>query len=115
MKRLISVLTLTLSSMAALADAPAIAGKWQFALDMSHGKRTGTLNVQQDGGKLSGTGELEKHGSSALTGTIEGAKVSIRMVLHGGSFTLLGTIEGGEMSGTTDPKGGTWTATKRAD
>jgi len=115
MKRLISALTLTLLCMAVpmAADAPKIVGKWQLVLDMSHGKRTGTLNVQQDGEKLSGTGELEKHGASTITGSIQGEKISMKIVLHGGSFTLLGTVEGDKMSGTTDPAGGTWKATRQ--
>lgn len=117
MKRLISILTLALLCVAAplAADAPKVAGKWQFLLEMSHGRRTGALTVQQDGEKLTGTGELEKHGSSTITGSIQGARVSIKMELHGGSFTLLGTIEGDKMSGTTDPAGGTWKATRQME
>ena len=95
------------------ADAPTIAGKWEFMLEMSHGNRAGVLTVQQDGAKLSGTGELEKHGTSTMTGSIEGAKVSMKIELHGGSFTMLGTVEGDKMSGTTEPKGGTWKATRQ--
>lgn len=117
MKRLISTLTLALLCMAVPlgADAPTIAGKWQFVLDMSHGKRSGVLAIQQDGAKLSGTGELEKHGTSTITGAIEGAKVSIKLELHGGSFTFLGTVEGDKMSGTTDPAGGTWKASRQME
>ena len=117
MKRLISILTLASLCMVVplAADAPKIAGKWQFVLEMSHGRRTGALTVRQDGAKLSGTGELEKHGPSTITGTIQGAKVSLMMELHGGSFTLLGTIEGDKMSGTTDPAGGTWKATRQME
>lgn len=116
MKRLI--LTLTLASFFATAsladDVPTVAGRWQFLLDMSHGKRNGTLNVQQDGEKLSGTGELEKHGASTISGSIRDSKVSITIKLHGGSFTLIGIVEGDDkMKGTTDPAGGQWSATKQ--
>ena len=115
MKKLVSTLTLALLAMAVslAADAPTISGKWKFLLEMSHGNRAGVLTVQQDGTKLSGTGELEKHGASTLTGSIEGAKVSMKIVLHGGSFTMLGTVEGNTMSGTTEPAGGTWKATRQ--
>jgi len=115
MKKLISALTLALLCMAVTlaADAPTITGKWEFMLEMSHGNRAGLLTVQQDGSKLSGTGELEKHGTSTMTGSIEGAKVSMKIELHGGSFTMLGTVEGDKMSGTTEPKGGTWKATRQ--
>jgi hypothetical protein len=95
------------------ADAPQLDGKWQFLLEMSHGNRAGILTIQQDGAKLNGTGELEKHGASKMTGSIQGAKVSMKIELHGGSFTLLGTVEGDKMSGTTDPVGGTWKATRK--
>jgi hypothetical protein len=117
MKRLILALMFGLSSVPSCvaADAISIAGKWQFALDMSHGKRTGTLHVQQDGEKLSGTGELEKHGASTLSGSVQGERVSIKIQLHGGAFTLLGRVEGDKMSGTTDPAGGTWKATKQTE
>ena len=98
-----------------VADAPNAAGKWQFALDMSHGKRNGTLDIQQDGEKLTGTGELEKHGASTLSGNIHGTKVSITIKLHGGTFTLLGSIDGDKMSGTTEPAGGTWKANRSTD
>ena len=58
MKRLISALTLTLLCMAMpmAADAPKIVGKWQFVLDMSHGKKdwlpersTGRREAQRHG------------------------------------------------------------------
>jgi hypothetical protein len=116
MNRLIFVLALnSLLALPLNADPPTVTGKWLFTLDMSHGKRNGTLDLQQDGEKLSGTGELEKHGSSTITGSAQGAKVSITIKLHGGSFTLIGTVEGDKMSGTTDPAGGTWNSTRRLD
>jgi hypothetical protein len=114
MKRRIASLTLALLFMAAslAAETPAIAGKWQFVLEMPHGSRTGVLNVQQDGPKLGGTCDLQKHGTSTIAGSIQGTKVSMKIELHGGSFTMLGTVEGGKMSGTTEPAGGTWKATR---
>ncbi len=116
MRTLISILTLAFcAAVCPAADAPTIAGKWQFVLEMSHGTRAGVLTVQQDGAKLSGTGELEKHGASTITGSIQGAKVSMKIELHGGAFTMLGTIEGNNMSGTTDPAGGTWKATRQKE
>jgi hypothetical protein len=105
-------LTLLITPASLSAGAP-VAGKWQFVLEMPHGKRNGTLDVRQDGEKLSGTGELERHGASTITGSIQGAKVSMTLTLHGGSFTLLGTIEGDKMAGTTDPSGGAWKATRQ--
>lgn len=114
MRRLISILMLVLYATVCLADdAPKIAGTWEFMLEMSHGNRAGLLTVEQDGTKLSGSGELEKHGKSTMTGSIQGAKVSMTIQLHGGSFTMLGTVEGDTMSGTTDPAGGKWQAKRK--
>jgi hypothetical protein len=116
MRKLISILTLALFAVVCLAaDAPEIAGKWQFVLEMPHGNRAGVLTLQPDGPKLSGACELEKHGSSTVTGSIQGAKVSMKIELHGGSFTLLGTVEADNMSGTTEPAGGTWKATRQKE
>lgn len=116
MRKLISILTLALFAVVCLAaDAPKIAGKWQFVLEMPHGNRSGVLTLQQDGAKLSGTCELQKHGTSTVTGSIQGAKVSMKIELHGGSFTLLGAVEGDNMSGTTEPAGGTWKATRQEE
>jgi len=113
MRKLISILTLALFAVVCLAaDAPKIAGKWQFVLEMPHGNRAGVLTLQQDGAKLSGACEVEKHGTSTVTGSIQGAKVSMKIELHGGSFSLLGTVDGNKMSGTTEPAGGTWKATR---
>jgi hypothetical protein len=95
------------------SDAPPVAGRWQFVLEMSHGTRNGTLQLQQEGEKLTGTGELEKHGATTVTGSIRDAKVSLTITLHGGSFTLVGTFEKDKMSGTTNPAGGTWKATRQ--
>ena len=114
MKRLISNLALALSFMVVslAADTATITGKWQFELDMPHGNRAGVLILQQDGAKLGGTCELQKHGTSTVVGSIQGANVSMKIELHGGSFSLLGTVDGNKMSGTTEPAGGTWKATR---
>jgi len=114
MKKLISSLTLALLFMAVslAADTPTITGKWQFLLEMPHGKRAGVLALQQDSAKLGGTCELQEHGTSTVVGSVQGAKVSMKIELHGTSFTLLGTVEGDKMSGTTEPAGGTWKATR---
>ena len=114
MRKLISILLSALCAAVFLAaDAPKIAGKWQFALKTPQGSRDGVLTLQQDGAKLSGTCELEKHDPSTVTGDIQGAKVSIKIQLHGNPFTLVGTVEGDSMGGTTEPAGATWKATRK--
>src|SRR5437667_7627415 len=55
MRKLISILLLALCAAVCIAaDAPQIAGKWQFALKTPQGSRDGVLTLQQDGAKLSG-------------------------------------------------------------
>ena len=113
MRKLISLLTVAiLSAVCVSADASKITGRWQFLLEMPHGNSFGALTLQQDGAKLSGTCELQKHGTSTVTGSIDEAKVSMKITLHGGSFTMLGIIKGDQMTGTTEPAGGTWKATR---
>ena len=117
MKRVMLMLTLAFVAVAAslAADASAIAGKWQFLLEMPHGKRTGELSLTQDGATLGGSCELEKHGTSTITGSIQVAKVSMKIELHGNTITLIGTIDRNKMSGTTEPAGGTWKATRQTE
>jgi hypothetical protein len=112
------------------ATEPAdVAGNWQLAWQGRQGSQQGTLTIQQDGSKLSGTMQGER-GSAPLTGTIKGNTVSLNVNIDGErrSMTLAfsGTIDGDKMSGTFQPKsrhggrGGsdgqtdhTWTATRQ--
>jgi hypothetical protein len=66
-----------------------------------------TMQVQQDGSKLSGTFQDES-GSSQLTGSIAGNKVSFSVQIPGRPMTvaLAGTADGDKMSGTFQPRGG---------
>ena len=114
MRKLISILMFALCATVCLAaDEPKVTGKWQFAMETPHGNRAGVLTVQQDGAKLSGNCELQKHGTATVTGSIQATKLSMKMELHGISFSLVGTVEGDNMSGTTDPAGATWKATRQ--
>jgi hypothetical protein len=52
-------------------------------------------------------------GSLALTGTVDGKKISFTIeVQEGQKLTFSGTIDGKKMSGTTDLENGEWTATR---
>ena len=66
-----------------------------------------TMQVQQDGSKLSGTFQDES-GSSQLTGSIAGKKVSFGVQIQGRPMTVAftGTVDGDKMSGTFQPQGG---------
>jgi hypothetical protein len=122
MKKLLSIVLvvalgaccLPAQSTAAKSESAKIAGKGQMAVDTPHGAMKGPLEVKQDGSKLTGTYELEQIGSMALTGKVEGDKVSFSMEVPGPGLTLTftGTVEGDKMSGSTD-HAGNWTATRQ--
>jgi|SRR5579872_3958429 len=97
------------------SDAPAqIAGDWTMSLETPHGTLSGPLKIEQDGAKLSGSYETEHAGKLALTGKVEGQKVTFSMEAPGGmTLTFNGTVEGGKMSGKADPFDGAWSASKK--
>jgi hypothetical protein len=65
------------------------------------------MQIQQDRSKLGGTFEDES-GSSQMTGSIAGNKVSFSVQIPGRPMTLAltGTVDGDKMSGTFQPQGG---------
>ncbi|SPF36370.1 conserved hypothetical protein [Candidatus Sulfopaludibacter sp. SbA4] len=102
-----------LSALLYAQDSASIAGKWQLTMDTPHGTVKGDLAVQQDGSKVTGTCSAEPFGSMALSGNVEGKKVSLSLTLPGGdaTFGFSGTVDGATMSGTTQ-LGGAWSATR---
>jgi hypothetical protein len=66
-----------------------------------------TMQIQQDGSKLSGTFQ-DADGSSSVTGSIPGNNVSFGVQMQGRPVTLVftGTIAGDKMSGTFQPQAG---------
>ena len=113
MKKLISILAVVLCAALCLLAADSIAGKWTLAMDSPHGPVKGDLQIQQDGAKVTGSYVVEPFGTLALTGAVEGKKVSFQVTTpDGGAFAFTGTLEGAKMSGTTEV-GGSWTATRQ--
>lgn len=93
-----------------------VAGDWRLSVETPHGLMGGSLQLKQEGSKVSGTCEVEHMGTMATTGSVENAKVSLSIELPSGdTFKLLGSIDGVKMSGTTDPFGGNWTADRNSD
>ncbi len=82
------------------ADA---AGDWQISWEVRLGTDSGTLHLQQDGSKLSGTFE-DLHGRSTLSGTVEGNRVTFD-VQFAGSHPFItrftGTVDGARIDGTS--------------
>jgi hypothetical protein len=89
-----------------------IAGNWQVSWAAMNGNsRQVSMQVKQDGSKLSGTFEGER-GSAPLKGTLKGNQVSFTVKLPRRQLSFSGTVEGGKMSGTTE-QGASWSATRQ--
>lgn len=99
---------------ASLPDA--VSGVWLLTFATGKGD-TGhlTLQLQRDGGKLSGTAKMGdgmmKGSTFPITGDVEGSKISFNAEVKGHSRSFTGTVEDKKMSGTTD-KGRAWVAAR---
>jgi hypothetical protein len=84
-----------------------IGGAWQISWQGRGGTQQATMQIQQDGSKLSGTFE-DASGSSSVTGSVSGNNVSFNVQIQGRPMTLAftGTVNGDKMSGTFSPQGG---------
>jgi hypothetical protein len=91
------------------SSSTSVAGNWQMSWQGRQGTQQGTLQLQQDGSKLTGTLEGPR-GSAPITGNLDGNNVSFQAELKGrrGSITLAftGTLDGDKMNGTFQPQGG---------
>jgi hypothetical protein len=94
------------------AAAPNAAGHWQLSASTPHGTVNGSLDIKQDGDKLSGTCSTDHFEGAALTGSIDGKRISFTIDVQGMTFTMTGTLDGDKISGTIEPDAGTWTATR---
>jgi hypothetical protein len=82
--------TLTLSVLSAAQDSPTsstskpqdVSGAWQVSWQGRLGTEQGTLQLQQDGKKITGTFQ-DVHGVSSLSGTIEGKQISYEVQFQG--------------------------------
>jgi hypothetical protein len=87
-------------------------GNWQMNWTNKNDEaKSGTLDIHQSGGKLSGnfTGE---RGTFPLQGTLEGNQISITVKAYGRKISFTGTLDGDKMSGTTE-QGKPWTGTRQ--
>ena len=93
--------------------AAAIAGQWQMSVQTPHGPMKAAMQVKQDGTKITGNCDMVHMGSMALSGTVDGKRVSFSIEIQGGQkITFSGVVDGNKMGGTTDPEGGDWSATR---
>jgi hypothetical protein len=81
-----------------------VSGDWQVSWEVRLGTDTGTLHLQQDGKKLTGTFK-DLHGLSPLAGTIDESRISFDVQFQGKyPFTtrFTGSANGGKMQGTSE-------------
>jgi hypothetical protein len=106
----------------ALAQAPAkVAGKWQMSMAGRRGTMTQTLNIKQEGGKITGTLTGMGNRSFNLEGTVEGEKISFKVTRETGRGTFTttynGAVSGDTMKGTAEMGMGrfamNWTAKRQ--
>lgn len=96
----------------ASSTAPSLTGAWQMTWTAANGmQRQVTMQIKQDGKKLSGSFETQR-GSVSLKGTCEGNQVSFTVKLPRRHASFSGTVDGNKMSGTTE-RGASWTATRQ--
>jgi hypothetical protein len=93
------------------ASPPSLAGNWQMSWVGANGERQGSMQLKQDGSKLSGKLQGER-GAATVTGSIQGNQVSLNVKLRRRQIAFSGTVEGDRMSGTTE-QGSNWSATRR--
>ena len=116
MTRIVSALLLL--SLTIFAEPAKVAGKWSAALQLEAINSKPTLNIKQDGEKLSGTYD-GYYGASPLEGTIKEKEISFSVTfsIEGSKFigTFTGTVDGDNMGGRVEFEGagsGTWSAVR---
>jgi len=83
------------------ASAQSVAGRWVLTVNLDAGSGDATFVFEVEGNAISGTyaGTLGEH---AVTGTIDGSKVTFGFTVDQvGDVTYEGTVEGDTMSGET--------------
>ena len=120
MKRILSVIAGAAAALLLAVPAQAqdvdITGKWESTRETQQGTMTTTFTFERDGGKLTGTLGSQRGDMEISDGTIEGNKISFKLVMTRGDRTIemtySGTVEGDTITGTMQtPRGEQpWTA-----
>lgn len=106
---------IVLALLATSLFAADLTGQWDFTVETDAGSGNPAFVLKQEGEKLSGTytGAL---GSSEITGSVRGNKVTITFEVSGAKVVYEGTVEAdGTLKGTVDLGGqasGTFTASR---
>jgi hypothetical protein len=75
------------------APPPTVAGKWVLSLEMSQGTATPSLELKQDGEKLTGT-YTGRYGAFALTGTIKARAIEFGFTMSADGTDVRMTFKG---------------------
>ena len=120
MKKILSVMAgaavTVLLAVPAQAQDVDVTGKWESTRETQQGTMTTTFTFEQDGSKLTGTLGSQRGDMEISDGTIEGNKISFKLVMTRGDRTIemtySGTVEGDTITGTMQtPRGEQpWTA-----
>jgi hypothetical protein len=109
---ILSLLALAVCLSAAAGDvppegrSPRVAGKWLVSWQARMGTEQATIELVQDGSKLSGTFH-DLHHYAMLSGVIEGKEISFAVEFQGlRPYTIgsTGTVEGDKIGGTSQAK-----------
>lgn len=103
------------------AAAPSLTGTWIVSLQLDTLSATPTLNLKQDGDKLSGDYISEQYGKFPVTGTVKGSDLTLSFSMSAQGtpvdVTYTGTIQkDGSLKGSAnygDMMSGTFTATRK--
>jgi len=96
------------------AAAANVGGKWQLSASTPHGPVSGSLDIKQDGDKLSGTCSTDHFEGATITGSVDGKKISLTLTVNDTTVTMTGTLDDDKMRGTIEPDFGTWSATRQS-
>ena len=122
-------LGVVMAAVAFLVSAPtdgvaqeSLSGNWDLTVETEQGEQMFSVSIVQDGENLKATGEIPDFGPIEMTGTRDGANLSLSLELDIDGNVLdiifMGTLaEDGTIAGMTDIGGfggGAWTA-KRAE
>lgn len=81
--------------------ASAVSGRWEItAVDPDGGQRRATLNLQQEGNRLTGMISIETGESLPIAeGKVDGSSVQFKLFVGGDEISVSGTVSGDSVSG----------------
>jgi L-seryl-tRNA(Ser) seleniumtransferase len=118
MPRSFTVAVLTALSVTAFAAPVNVVGHWNVSLELGSIVGHPTLDLKQDGEKLTGT-YRGRYGSAPIEGAVKENQIGFTVTMNAegqetsGYFS--GTVDGDKMSGSVEFEGageGTWSATR---